>query len=109
MDSSKIGSKSFVNLAGITKQLIDVGLDPDAECIHPELKGNELSNSSVAVFEREIVALLSLLHSEFTANERPKRRTRLDTVEAAVNSLKVLINRQKDKIPMRGKFPHPFD
>eukprot|EP00965_Chrysotila_dentata_P161303 5326720-Pleurochrysis_carterae.AAC.1 len=77
--------------------------------MHPELKGDMLSDSSVAVFEREIVALLSLIHSEFAAKERPKRRIRLDTVEEAVQSLKVLLNRQRDKIPKRAKFPDPFD
>eukprot|EP00965_Chrysotila_dentata_P152267 5031863-Pleurochrysis_carterae.AAC.1 len=34
---------------------------------------------------------------------------RLDTVEETVKSLKVLLNRQKDKVPKRPKSPHPFD
>eukprot|EP00959_Pyramimonas_sp_CCMP1952_P015980 337992-Pyramimonas_sp.AAC.1 len=46
---------------------------------------------------------------EFAAKVKPKRRMQLDTVEETVKSLKVLINRQKDKVPKRGKFPHPFD
>eukprot|EP00965_Chrysotila_dentata_P126306 4174503-Pleurochrysis_carterae.AAC.1 len=58
IDTSEMESKSFIKLAVITKQLTDAGLDSDAECKHPKLKGDKLSNSSVAVFEREIVALL---------------------------------------------------